>query len=172
MPSGESVSIREGNRTVESIKGDTLGNNLFQIRVTGIMLENKKILIVKQKMSDKREWSLPGGRLEEGELLEEGISREVLEETGLKTRLVKLLFVCDKPDVNPPVLHITFLLEKISGEITLPSNEFDENPIYDVKMVPIYKLTDYGFTDKFMNIVIKEFEDSGGYCGLKCNIGL
>ena len=30
------------------------------------------------------------------------------EETGLDTGLVKLLYICEKPDVNPPLIHITF----------------------------------------------------------------
>lgn len=82
-------------------------NILFQIWVTGILVENKKILLVKQNLKS-RNWSLPGGRLEKGESLEEGIKREMKEETGLDTGLVKLLYICEKPDVNPPLIHITF----------------------------------------------------------------
>lgn len=33
-------------------------NTLFQIRVTGILIENDKILLVKQKVSSMRTWSL------------------------------------------------------------------------------------------------------------------
>jgi len=38
----------------------------FQIRVTGILIENKKILLVKQKIEPNRAWSLPGGRVDAG----------------------------------------------------------------------------------------------------------
>jgi 8-oxo-dGTP diphosphatase len=34
-------------------------------------------------------WSLPGGLLETGETLEEGVAREVLEETGLRVKVVE-----------------------------------------------------------------------------------
>jgi ADP-ribose pyrophosphatase YjhB (NUDIX family) len=145
---------------------------LFQIRVTGILLENEKVLIVKQKVSNSREWSLPGGRMEQGETLESSIVREILEETGLQSKIIKLLYLCDIPIASPPLLHITFLMEKVGGVITLPTNEFDQNPISDVRMVTINNLKEYGFSDKFVSLVNNGFPDSGCYMGLKTNIGL
>ena len=118
--------------------------NIMQVRVTGILIEDEKVLLVKQKVAN-RDWSLPGGRVENGETLEEAMIREMREETGLEVKIKKLLYVCDKPDASPSLLHITFLLERIEGEITLPSNEFDRNPIHDVQMVPINELSYYGF---------------------------
>lgn len=146
-------------------------HTMFQIRVTGIMIENGRILLVKQQVSS-RDWSLPGGRLEHGETLEAGIQREVYEETGLETKVVKLLYLCDKPDADPPLLHITFLLERTGGEIALPTNEYDHNPIWDVKMVPIAELTRYGFSERFQALAAEEFPGGGSYQGLKRNIGL
>jgi len=40
-----------------------------KVRVTGILIENGKILLVKQKVNAQRKWSLPGGTLELGEPL-------------------------------------------------------------------------------------------------------
>ena len=144
----------------------------FQIRVTGILIENKKILLVKQKIEQNRNWSLPGGRVDAGELLEEAINRELLEETGLVTRVEKLLYICDKTDCRPPILHITFLLKRVSGEIILPTNEFDDNPISDVKFVDFPSLIGLGFSQKFVSIVENNFPNAGNYMGLKENIGL
>ncbi|GAB6929162.1 NUDIX hydrolase [Paenibacillus sp. JCM 10914] len=147
-------------------------SNLLQVRVTGILVEDGKILLVKQNVTSDREWSLPGGRVEQGETLEDAIAREIEEETGLNTKVSKLLYICDKPDASPSLLHITFLLEKIGGEICFPSNELDSNPISGVEMVPIQELAAYGFSEKFMTIVTKGFPESGSYKGLKSNIGL
>ena len=147
-------------------------NTLFQIRLTGILIEDEKILLVKQRVSSERSWSLPGGRLEHGESLEQGIIREMYEETGLNVKVKKLLYVCEKTDAVPPLLHITFELERVSGEIQLPSNEFDENLIHDVKMVEINRLTEYGFTEKFRDIIKSGLPDAGNYMGLKSEIGL
>lgn len=147
-------------------------NNLVQVRVTGILVEEGKILLVKQKVSDARSWSLPGGRLEQGESLEKAIEREMLEETGLKTRTEKLLYVCDVPEAKPSLIHITFLMERMDGDIKLPSNEFDKNPITDVKLVPITDLIEYGFSEQFTNRILNGFPNSGNYMGAKSNIGL
>ena len=58
-------------------------NYNFSVRVTGIFIEDEQILVVKQKISESRNWSLPGGRLERGETLEQALKREMKEETGL-----------------------------------------------------------------------------------------
>ena len=147
-------------------------SNLLQVRVTGILIEEERILLVKQKVSDNRSWSLPGGRVEQGETLEEAIIRELEEETGLTTRIIKLLYLCDKPDASPSLLHITFLLEIVGGGLRLPSNEFDQNPINDVVFVPITELTEYGFSETFEQLVQDGFPEAGSYKGLKSMIGL
>lgn len=145
---------------------------LFQIRVTGVLIEGSKILIVQQNVSAHRSWSLPGGRLEAGETLEGGVVREIREETGLATRVVRLLYICDTKVLDPPLLHITFLLERIDGHLRLPSNEFDHNPINDVRMVDVRELVRYGFSSDFMTLAEAGFPDAGNYKGFKEAIGL
>lgn len=144
----------------------------FNIRVTGILIEDNKILLVKQKVSEKRNWSLPGGKLERGETLEQGIIRETKEETGLETEVVKLLYICDVEATENTLLHITFLLKRVSGEIQLPTNEFESNPIYDVEFVEVSELEAYGFSKKFIELIKCDFSNAGNYVGDKTNIGL
>ena len=59
------------------------------------MIKNDEILLVQQKVSDKRNWSLPGGRVECGETMQQGIVREMKEETGLDVEILRMLYVCD-----------------------------------------------------------------------------
>ena len=144
----------------------------FNIRVTGILIEDEKILLVKQKVSDKRNWSLPGGKLEQGETIEQGIIREMKEETGLDVEIIRLLYLCDVSASNNTLLHISFLLKRVAGNIELPTNEFESNPIYDVEFIPISDLLDYGFSEKFLKLAENKFSDAGIYAGDKLNIGL
>ena len=144
----------------------------FTVRITGVLIENNKLLLVQQKLSEKRNWSLPGGKLERGETLSQGLIREMKEETGLDVEIERMLYLCDVAASSNSILHITFLLKRTGGEIELPTNEFDENPIHDVKFVPIPELIQYGFSEKFVQIVQDGFPNAGNYAGDKINIGL
>lgn len=147
-------------------------NYAFTVRVTGILIENNELLLVQQKLSDKRNWSLPGGKLERGETISQGLIREMKEETGLDVEIIRMLYLCDVSTSSNSVLHITFLLKRTGSDIVLPSNEFDENPIHDVKFVPVPELVQYGFSEKFVQLIQNGFPDSGNYAGDKINIGL
>ncbi|WP_405452324.1 NUDIX domain-containing protein [Paenibacillus sp. HJGM_3] len=147
-------------------------NNLIRVRVTGLLIENEEILLVKQKVTSERMWSLPGGKLERGESLADGIAREMREETGLEVKVERLLYVCELPEADPSVVHLTFLLEKVSGHLTLPSNEYETTPINDIRMVPIHDLGAYGFSQRFIDLIVAGFPEAGSYQGHKRNIGL
>lgn len=120
-------------------------------------------------MEDK-EWSLPGGRLEKNETIDQALKREILEETGLTIAINKFLYICDKPEDN--LIHLTFLVDKTDGEIQKPTNEHGSNPIHDVIFVPIKDLIQYGFKKEFIDRIKTNFPDAGNYMRLKMNIGL
>ena len=145
-----------------------MGNH--QIRVTGVLIEEGRLLLVKQKVTDSRGWSLPGGRVELGETLEGAIIREMKEETGLLVAVERLLYVADKTDDG--LLHITFRLRRVDGEIVLPTNEFDANPISDVQWVSFDCLPAHGFSSRWCALVSAGFPDAPAYVGEKQNVGL
>ena len=84
------------------------------VAVDGVLIKNKKILLIKRGNEPfKNKWALPGGFVEYGERVEEAIVREFKEETGINVRIKKLFGVFSDPDRDPRghVISIVFLLE-------------------------------------------------------------
>ena len=65
--------------------------------VGALIFNRGKILLVERgKEPLKGYWSLPGGVLETGETLEQGVIREVREETGLEVKPLKVLEIFER----------------------------------------------------------------------------
>ncbi len=69
------------------------------VGIAGVTVFRDQVLLVRRGREPLRgAWNLPGGGLEIGERVEDGIAREVREETGLGVRPLKLLEVVDRID--------------------------------------------------------------------------
>jgi ADP-ribose pyrophosphatase YjhB (NUDIX family) len=67
------------------------------VGVGAVVIEGDRVLLIRRGQEPlKGEWSIPGGVLELGETLEEGVRREVAEETGLAVEVVAILEVLDR----------------------------------------------------------------------------
>ena len=65
--------------------------------VGGVVIRGREVLLVKRAHPPRAgEWSLPGGRLELGESLVDGVRREVREETGIDVSVGPLVEVFDR----------------------------------------------------------------------------
>ena len=73
---------------------DIFGNKL-RVRVCGIFIQDDKILLVNHKglTQTGNFWAPPGGGIHFGEPARESLAREFLEETGLKIKVGKFLFI-------------------------------------------------------------------------------
>ena len=143
-----------------------------RIRAAAILIENGRILLVKQEVSATRHWSLPGGKLDWGESLEQCLIREMKEETGLDIRVKELAYVTDRIKGNDHLVHMTFLVERINNK-TLPLEWKHEDPFFseacdvarEVKIVPISEMKTYGFPPKYCRLAQDNFPGRGSYQG-------
>ncbi|HEX3941264.1 MAG TPA: NUDIX hydrolase [Acidobacteriaceae bacterium] len=67
------------------------------VGVGAVVVDHGRVLVARRGREPlKGEWSLPGGALEVGETLEEGVVREVREECGLEVAPVAVVEVLDR----------------------------------------------------------------------------
>lgn len=155
-------------------QADTLHENLPEqnrvnpkVRVTGILVEDGFLLVVKQSLRERSNWTLPGGTVEYGETLQESLIREMKEETGLDVAVGDLLYVCDRfKSLKNHVIDMSFCVERISDISSLkPGVSTDGEAITQTQMVQFKELTSYGFSQKFVNLITEGFPAKGSYQG-------
>lgn len=67
------------------------------VGVGAVVVDQGRVLLVRRGREPlKGRWSLPGGGLELGESLAEGVVREVQEETGLQVEAVEMIELLDR----------------------------------------------------------------------------
>lgn len=91
-----------------------------RLAVDGVLIKDGKVLLMKRAGEPFRGmWGIPGGFVEKGERVEEAALREVKEETGIETKVLRLVGVYSDPDRDPRghVITVAFLLEQTGGEL-------------------------------------------------------
>lgn len=94
-----------------------------RIGVGAVIWRDSDVLLIRRgRMPRAGEWSLPGGKQQQGETVAEALLREVREETGLEVELLGLVDVVDAifPATDEsPAYHYTlidFSARYVSGE--------------------------------------------------------
>lgn len=142
----------------------------MRIRVTGVVIDRGRVLLLDQDTGGPRSWCLPGGTVEDGETLEEALVREMREETGAEVEVGRLLYLCDHAPAR--VLHITFEARLVGGRLGAVEPGADTRPIRAVEFVALDELPALGFGDLFTALCRDGFPNAGSYVGPKSAIGL
>jgi 8-oxo-dGTP diphosphatase len=103
------------------------------VGVGAVVIDGTKVLLVRRGNEPlKGEWSLPGGALELGETLQQGIVREVFEETGLTVSPVGVVEILDRitPDEESGRVRYHYVLVdfvcRVIGGTPLVGSDADE----------------------------------------------
>ncbi len=86
----------------------------FRVSAFAVIEHDGRYLLARR--SDIGWWNLPGGGLESGETVDEGLAREVMEEVGLKVEIERVVGVYSKPRKDEVVITFLCHLSPDSGE--------------------------------------------------------
>ncbi len=95
------------------------------VTVDGLVLVDRKLVVIRRGNEPFRGMpALPGGFVELGETTLEAVVREVREETGLETRVLRLVGVFSDPGRDPRghTVTIGYALEAVGGRLKAGSD--------------------------------------------------
>lgn len=109
-----------------------------KIDVRGAVFQGDQVLLVLEREDQK--WTLPGGWIDVGEPPSEAVVREVFEESGYETRVLKLAAVYDRnKHPHPPLVfhaYKLFFLCELTGGAAATSIETDAAEFFPVHDLP------------------------------------
>lgn len=121
--------------------------------VGAYIIRNEEILLIRRAAEpDKDKWSIPGGRIEWGETMQEAVKREVLEETGLVVEVGEVAGVIDRivrqdDEIAFHYLIIDFFADVVSGEVC-PATD-----VSDCRWVPLSEIRKMDVTNTVVDML-------------------
>jgi len=128
------------------------------VGVGGVVIRDDCVLLIQRGQEPlKGEWSIPGGMLELGESLTDGVRREVLEETGLKVHPMEVLTVFDRVQkvgerVRYHYVIVDYVCRPTRGRLKSGSD------VLDARWVKREELPGYRITPKAATVIGDAFE--------------
>jgi 8-oxo-dGTP diphosphatase len=96
---------------------------MITVIVKGMIVKDKKILVIQRSHDEKvvpDAWEMVGGKIQMEESLEEGLLREIKEETNLDCTIEKILYATDHNTNNMgKVVLLVYLCRALSKEVEI-----------------------------------------------------
>ena len=131
--------------------------------VGGVVIHEERVLLIRRGSAPlEGEWSIPGGMLEIGETILEGVQRELLEETAIEVRVLDLIEVFERvtrDDEGRLKYHfviLDYLCEAVRGKGSAGSD------VTDVAWARETELGGYSLTPTATRVIQKAFEIARG----------
>ena len=129
------------------------------VGVGGVVISKGRALLVRRAAPPLQgEWSIPGGMLEAGETLLEGVRRELAEETGVEVRVLDLIEVFERislDDAGKAKFHyvvLDYYCELVGGNAQAGSDAAE------IAWVPEDRLSEFSLTSAAKRVIGKAFE--------------
>jgi len=128
------------------------------VGVGGVVVYRGRVLLIRRGSEPlKGAWSIPGGLLELGEELAEGVRRELKEETGLDVKPLEVLAVFDRvfregPRVRYHYVIVDYACRLKGGRLRAASD------VLDARWVRREDLPQYHLSEKAISVLFQGFE--------------
>ena len=126
------------------------------VALLALINENNEVLISLRRDKKKYDgyWEYPGGKVESGETIEQGLVREIKEELNLEITescIAPLTFAIDEQEINETILFL-YVCRKWDGSITSLLNQ-------KVEWVKPLDLAQYRMprSNLFLNSILRDF---------------
>ena len=129
------------------------------VGVGGVVIAKDRVLLIRRGSAPlKGEWSIPGGMLEIGETIVQGVQREMLEETAIEVKVLDLIEVFERISVEEDgrakyhFVILDYLCELLRGEPHAASD------VTDVSWATEAELAKYSLTATATRVIQKAFK--------------
>jgi 8-oxo-dGTP diphosphatase len=106
-----------------------------------VAVDDDRLLLIRRGQDPgKGSWSVPGGRVENGELLAEAVVRELAEETGLEGVCGELVGWVERIGATHHYVILDFAVTVLTAEPVVPGDDADDAawvPLTDVAELPL-----------------------------------
>jgi len=128
------------------------------VGVGGVVIDGDRALLIRRGSEPlKGEWSIPGGMLELGEDLKDGVRRELREETGLDVEPLECILVFDRIQhegrrVKYHYVIVDYVCRRERGRLRPASD------VVDARWVRRQDLPRYHLTDMATAVILQAFK--------------
>ncbi|MGC1401914.1 MAG: NUDIX hydrolase [Thermodesulfobacteriota bacterium] len=114
--------------------------------VGGIVFQGDRVLLVKRgKEPGRGKWSIPGGAVDIGEMVENAVKREIEEETGLQVEVLDLVAVFERilPDPQGKIFYHYVVLDylcRVREGLLKAASDAAEADFFPLNQLSVLKL--------------------------------
>lgn len=128
------------------------------VGVGGVVVDGGRALLIRRGAEPlKGEWSIPGGMLELGEELAEGVRRELQEETGLDVEPLEIVATFDRitregKRVKYHYVIVDYVCRLLGGQLQPASD------VVDARWVLREEMPQYHLTEMATKVILQSFD--------------